>query len=138
MPTQQGAAPGATSMSGGWVLSVGSHAKDKQAALDYVALSMNKDNAKAYAIAAGQIAGRNDVAAAPEYLKANPTLRPTATGTGIVTPSPTSRSVTGSPPSPAPPTATVPSPAGSTNVAPPWSACAPASNAPPTLPTPHH
>jgi multiple sugar transport system substrate-binding protein len=75
MPTQRGEAPGATSMSGGWVLSVGAHAKDKQAAFDYVALSLNKENSTAYDIAAGQIAERADVAADPNYLKSNPTLK---------------------------------------------------------------
>jgi multiple sugar transport system substrate-binding protein len=75
MPTQTGQAPGSTSMSGGWVLSVGSHAKDKQAAFDYVALSLNKENSTAYDIAAGQIAERADVAADPAYIAANPTLK---------------------------------------------------------------
>jgi multiple sugar transport system substrate-binding protein len=75
MPTQHGQAPGATSMSGGWVLSVGAHAKDKQAAFDYIALSLNKENSTAYDIAAGQIAERADVAADPAYLTSNPTLK---------------------------------------------------------------
>jgi multiple sugar transport system substrate-binding protein len=75
MPTQNGEAPGSTSMSGGWVLSVGSHSKNKQAAFDYVALSLNKENSTAYDIAAGQIAERADVAADPAYIKANPTLK---------------------------------------------------------------
>ena len=75
MPTQNGEAPGATSMSGGWVLSVGSHAKDKQAAFDYVSLALNKDNSMAYDIAAGQIAERKDVAADQKYLTSNPTLK---------------------------------------------------------------
>jgi multiple sugar transport system substrate-binding protein len=75
MPTQTGQAPGSTSMSGGWVLSVGSHSKNKQAAFDYVALSLNKENSTAYDIAAGQIAERADVAADPAYIKANPTLK---------------------------------------------------------------
>ncbi len=75
MPTQNGQAPGSTSMSGGWVLSVGSHAKNKQAAFDYVTLSLNKDNSQAYDIAASQIAERADVAADPAYLKSNPTLK---------------------------------------------------------------
>ncbi|XVV14962.1 extracellular solute-binding protein [Actinoplanes sp. CA-131856] len=74
MPTQNGQAPGSTSMSGGWVLSVGSHAKDKQAAFDYVTLALNKENSLAYDIAAGQIAERKDVAEDPAYLKSNPTL----------------------------------------------------------------
>jgi multiple sugar transport system substrate-binding protein len=75
MPTQHGQAPGSTSMSGGWVLSVGSHAKDKQAAFDYVSLALNKENSQAYDIAASQIAERADVAADPAYLSSNPTLK---------------------------------------------------------------
>ncbi len=75
MPTQNGESPGKTSMSGGWVLSVGSHAKDKKAAFDLVAQSLNKENALAYDIAASQIAERKDVAADPQYLSSNPTLK---------------------------------------------------------------
>jgi multiple sugar transport system substrate-binding protein len=75
MPTQNGEAPGKTSMSGGWVLSVGSHAKDKKAAFDFVALSLNKENSLAYDVAASQIAERKDVAADPRYLSSNPTLK---------------------------------------------------------------
>lgn len=72
MPTQNGQAPGATSMSGGWVLSVGSHAADKQAAFDFVALAENKANSLNYDVTASQIAERNDVAADPKYLSTNP------------------------------------------------------------------
>lgn len=75
MPTQKGQAPGRTSMSGGWVLSVGSKSKDKQAAFDFVSLALNKENTLAYDIAASQIAERADVAADPSYLAANPTLK---------------------------------------------------------------
>jgi multiple sugar transport system substrate-binding protein len=75
MPTQSGAAPGSTSMSGGWVLSVGSHAKDKQAAFDYVSTSLSKENSLAYDVSAGQIAERADVAAEPSYLSSSPTLK---------------------------------------------------------------
>ena len=75
MPTQHGQAPGSTSMSGGWVLSVGSHSKNKQAAFDFVATALNKENSLAYDIAAGQIAERADVAADPSYLASNPTLK---------------------------------------------------------------
>jgi multiple sugar transport system substrate-binding protein len=74
MPTENGQAPGSTSMSGGWVLSVGSHAPDKQAAFDFVALAENKANSLNYDVIASQIAVRNDVAADPKYLNTNPTL----------------------------------------------------------------
>jgi multiple sugar transport system substrate-binding protein len=72
MPTEYGQAPGATSMSGGWVMSVGSHAPDKQAAFDFIALAENQANQLNYDVTAGQIAVRNDVAAAPQYLQTNP------------------------------------------------------------------
>jgi len=75
MPTQNGEAPGKTSMSGGWVLSVGSHSKNKQAAFDLVTTMLNQKNSLAYDIGAGQIAERNDVAADPQYLNSNPTLK---------------------------------------------------------------
>ncbi|MFI5910890.1 extracellular solute-binding protein [Dactylosporangium sp. NPDC051541] len=74
MPTQHGEAPGTTSMSGGWVLSVGAHTKDKRASFDFVTTMLNKDNTLAYDIAAQQIAERADVAADPKYQSANPAL----------------------------------------------------------------
>jgi multiple sugar transport system substrate-binding protein len=75
MPTQNGEAPGTISMSGGWVLSVGSHAKDKKAAFDLVTTMLNKDNSLEYDIGAGQIAERKDVASDPKYLNSNPSLK---------------------------------------------------------------
>jgi multiple sugar transport system substrate-binding protein len=75
MPTQHGEDPGSTSMSGGWVLSVGAHAKNKQAAFDYISTSLNKENSMAYDIAAGQIAERADVAADPTYANSSPSLK---------------------------------------------------------------
>lgn len=74
MPTQTGATPGANSMSGGWLLSVGSHAKDKQAAFDFVATGANKEHSLDYAKLASQIAERADVAADPAYSQGNPSL----------------------------------------------------------------
>jgi multiple sugar transport system substrate-binding protein len=75
MPTQNGEAPGKTSMSGGWLLSVGSHTKNKQAAFDFVTTALNKQNSTEYDIGAGQIAERNDVAQDQAYLASNPTLK---------------------------------------------------------------
>jgi multiple sugar transport system substrate-binding protein len=74
MPTESGQAPGSTSMSGGWALAVGSHAPDKQAAFDFVALAENEPNSLNYDIIASQIAVRKDVAADPKYLATNPTV----------------------------------------------------------------
>jgi multiple sugar transport system substrate-binding protein len=72
MPTEDGQSPGSTSMSGGWALSVGAHAPDKQAAFDFVALAENKANSLNYDVTAGQIAVRDDVAADPKYVATNP------------------------------------------------------------------
>ena len=74
MPTENGQAPGTTSMSGGWVLSVGSKAPDKSAAFDFVALAENQANSLNYDITASQIAERTDVASDPKYLATNPTV----------------------------------------------------------------
>ncbi|MBL7257810.1 extracellular solute-binding protein [Paractinoplanes lichenicola] len=74
MPTQTGEAPGKTSMSGGWLLSVGANAGDKKASFDFVSTMLNKENTLKYDIAAGQIAERKDVAADPRYLESNPSL----------------------------------------------------------------
>jgi multiple sugar transport system substrate-binding protein len=72
MPTQDGAAPGYTSMSGGWLLSVGAHAKNPQAAFDFIAMSLNKDNTLFYDNAASQIAERSDVADDTAYKSNDP------------------------------------------------------------------
>jgi multiple sugar transport system substrate-binding protein len=75
MPTQHGAAPGATSMSGGWVLSVGARSKAPKVAFDFVTTMLNKENSLAYDVAASQIAERADVAADPRYTSGNPTVK---------------------------------------------------------------
>ena len=74
MPTQDGQGAGSTSMSGGWLLSVGSHSKNKDAAFDFVATAADKDHSLDYAKIASQIAERNDVAADPAYTGGNPSL----------------------------------------------------------------
>ena len=68
MPTQNGQAPGSTSMSGGWTLAIGSKSKNPDLAWDFVSLALNKANSQAYAIAGGQIAVRSDVAEDADYL----------------------------------------------------------------------
>ncbi|TFD70172.1 extracellular solute-binding protein [Cryobacterium sp. Hb1] len=74
MPTQTGGAPGATSMSGGWTLAMGSGAQNKDAAWDFIALALNKDNSQSYDVAASQIAVRSDVSEDANYQAANPTF----------------------------------------------------------------
>ncbi|MBT2516169.1 extracellular solute-binding protein [Streptomyces sp. ISL-90] len=74
MPTQSGDDPGANSMSGGWTLAMGSKSKNKDAAWDFIALALDKDNSQSYDIAASQIAVRSDVSDDPDYQAANPTF----------------------------------------------------------------
>ena len=73
MPTQNGEAPKATSMSGGWTLALGSKSKHKDAAWEFIALALDQKNSKAYDIAASQIPVRADVTNDPEYTTSNPT-----------------------------------------------------------------
>jgi len=74
MPTQEGQAPGATSMSGGWLLSVGANAADPQSAFDFISVALNKENALKYNTENSQIAVREDVASDPAYLDYNPSF----------------------------------------------------------------
>ncbi|HEY5221512.1 MAG TPA: extracellular solute-binding protein [Microbacteriaceae bacterium] len=73
MPTQDGAAPGSTSMSGGWTLAIGSKSQNKAAAWDFVTLALNQKNSLNYDITASQIPVRTDVATDPKYTSSNPT-----------------------------------------------------------------
>lgn len=74
MPTQDGQAPGSVSMSGGWTLSVGAQSDDPELAFEVLKTAMNAENALAFTVDNSQIAVRSDVAEAPEYLEANPTV----------------------------------------------------------------
>jgi multiple sugar transport system substrate-binding protein len=75
MPTQDGSDPGATSMSGGWTLAVGAHAKNKQAAFDFITTALNKENTFKYDTENSQIAVRKDVAEDPAYISYNPSFQ---------------------------------------------------------------
>lgn len=75
MPTQDGGGAGTTSMSGGWLLSVGAHTQHPQTAFDFVSTALNKDNSLTYDTTNSQIAVRKDVAADPEYLSYNPSFK---------------------------------------------------------------
>ncbi|WP_350346997.1 extracellular solute-binding protein [Agromyces sp. G08B096] len=74
MPTQDGGEPGVTSMSGGWTLAMGAQSDNKDAAWEFIAMALNKENSQSYDIANSQIAVRDDVSTDPEYLEANPTF----------------------------------------------------------------
>lgn len=74
MPTQNGQAPGRTSMSGGWLLSVGANADDPDAAFGFITTALNRENTFKYDTENSQIAVRKDVAADPAYLNYNPSF----------------------------------------------------------------
>jgi multiple sugar transport system substrate-binding protein len=74
MPTENGQGAGKVSLSGGWLLSVGSHASNKQMAFNYIKYALDYKNSLYYAINAGQIAVRADVAATPSYKGSNSSI----------------------------------------------------------------
>ncbi len=71
MPTQDGGGDKYTSMSGGWLLSVGAQAKDPELAMKFIELALNKDNSLTYDTTNSQIAVRDDVAKDDAYLSYN-------------------------------------------------------------------
>jgi multiple sugar transport system substrate-binding protein len=72
MPTEHGQAPGKTSMSGGWLLSVGSKSPHKAEAFQLISLALNRQNSLTYYNIASQIAERKDVANDPKYKNSDP------------------------------------------------------------------
>ncbi|HEU4666390.1 MAG TPA: extracellular solute-binding protein [Arthrobacter sp.] len=74
-PTQNGQAPGAVSMSGGWTLALGAGTKEPELAFSFLATALNKKNSLAFTVESSQIAVRQDVAAEQQYLDANPFVR---------------------------------------------------------------
>ena len=74
MPTQEGQAPGAVSMSGGWTMAIGAGSKNPDVAFDVLTHALDKENSLRFAIDNSQIAVRTDVAEEPSYSEANPTV----------------------------------------------------------------
>ncbi|MGO4235589.1 extracellular solute-binding protein [Pseudarthrobacter sp. YAF2] len=74
-PTQNGGAPGAVSMSGGWTLAVGSETKQPDLAFKFLTTALNEKNSLSFTVASSQIAVRTDVAADPGYQSANPFVK---------------------------------------------------------------
>jgi multiple sugar transport system substrate-binding protein len=72
MPTQHGQAPGKVSMSGGWTWSVPAKAANPDLAFEFIKTLQTKANAQKWYIANSGIAVREDVAADPAYVKAQP------------------------------------------------------------------
>ncbi|MEV7474726.1 extracellular solute-binding protein [Pseudarthrobacter oxydans] len=74
-PTQNGQAPGAVSMSGGWTLALGAETKEPELAFSFLTTALNEENSLSFTVESSQIAVRKDVAADPGYLDANPFVR---------------------------------------------------------------
>lgn len=72
MPTQNGQGAGATSMSGGWALSMGANATDPDLAWEVMTYALNQENGVKFAVEGGQIPVRADVAEDPAFLEESP------------------------------------------------------------------
>ncbi|MFC3995533.1 extracellular solute-binding protein [Nocardiopsis sediminis] len=72
MPTQDGGEPGATSMSGGWALSLGAASTNPDLAWEVMSYALNLENATKFAIEGAQIPLRDDVAASEDFTGADP------------------------------------------------------------------
>jgi multiple sugar transport system substrate-binding protein len=72
MPTENGQAPGAVSMSGGWTWSVPAKAQHASLAWDFVKTMQSEKNAVEYDRRSANLAVRKDVAADPAYLGSMP------------------------------------------------------------------
>lgn len=69
MPTQHGQAPGFTSMSGGWGLSMSSLSQHKDLTMDFIMFASQKENVLELAFLSNDMLARMDVANDEEYLK---------------------------------------------------------------------
>ncbi|GAA2370978.1 MULTISPECIES: extracellular solute-binding protein [Streptomyces] len=75
MPTQNGQAPGKVSMSGGWTWAIPAKAGNPDLAFEFVKTMQTKANAQKWYIANSGIAVREDVAADPAYVDAQPGIK---------------------------------------------------------------
>ncbi|WP_322923707.1 extracellular solute-binding protein [Paenibacillus campi] len=74
MPTENGQAPGYTSMSGGWTLAVGAKSAQKELGWKFIQMAVNKKFNTEYAILDSALTPRTDVAKEAEYLDQPGTL----------------------------------------------------------------
>jgi multiple sugar transport system substrate-binding protein len=74
-PTQDGGAPGAVSMSGGWTLAVGAGTKEPDLAFKFLSTALNRDHSLKFTLDSSQIAVRGDVAQDAGYQAANPFVK---------------------------------------------------------------
>ncbi|MGP2440700.1 extracellular solute-binding protein [Streptomyces sp. JW3] len=75
MPTQAGQAPGKVSMSGGWTWSIPAKAGNPDLAFEFIKTMQTKANAQKWYVANSGIAVREDVAADPGYVDAQPGIK---------------------------------------------------------------
>mgnify|MGYP002738662923 CR=1 FL=1 len=74
MPTQNGQEPGVTSMSGGWVYSIGAQTANKDKAFEFLTHLMSYENSLQYSVQNQSVAVRDDVAEAEEFTSSNPAI----------------------------------------------------------------
>jgi multiple sugar transport system substrate-binding protein len=67
MPTEFGQKPGYISMSGGWLLSVNSKSRKKDAAFDFIKFALNKENILSNVLTVNNLSVRKDVTNDPKY-----------------------------------------------------------------------
>ncbi len=75
MPTQNGQAPGYTTLSGGWCWAIPARTKKSELAWKYLQTLSTTENIMAYNIAENGVAVRKDVASRPEYRSYSPTVQ---------------------------------------------------------------
>ncbi|MFI9616615.1 extracellular solute-binding protein [Streptomyces sp. NPDC052023] len=75
MPTQNGQAPGKVSMSGGWTWAIPAKAGNPDLAFEFIKTMQTKANAQKWYVANSGIAVREDVAADPAYVEAQPGIK---------------------------------------------------------------
>lgn len=75
MPTQNGQSPGKVSMSGGWTWAIPAKAGNPDLAFEFIKTMQTKANAQKWYIANSGIAVREDVAADPAYVDAQPGIK---------------------------------------------------------------
>ena len=74
IPTQDGQAPGSTSMSGGWTIAMGAKTNHPAEAFGFLSTLLSQENALKYAIDLSQIAVRSDVSEDPDFQASNPSF----------------------------------------------------------------
>ena len=75
IPTQNGQAPGTTTMSGGWTWAASSKSKNPDMAAKFVLYLSSKENMLKFTLVSGDIPVRNDVASDPAYTSSKPTAQ---------------------------------------------------------------